>query len=390
MKKLIIPLLAIFLFASCSNEETISDEKIESQNFSIGKADVSYELIENLSRKFNEFKATNEAREKMSRINGKKAECTETVFVPDDYPTIQEALFAVCENGNVFVRSGVYNESPGADKPGIFIKAIGDVTLKGGFGLGADNVKIHGFKIDNAYSNWGKVGIASAPGFNGFDIKHNTIFSTENINTPGLPFGHIGIYLNYCDNAIIAENTISGNMEVGIFIDAVGLDFPWSPPHPFGSSSNNTISNNTITGIIGDIDVLYPGSGIFLRNADNTRVQGNNIDTTNGWGIRLTADYGQSCDDNIVKNNSVKNTLYDGIGSYFDGNGTIGINSNNTIGPNNESNYNGYSGIHLDEYSHNNHVFNNTAMNNSSCDIINEGTDNTFKNNFSDCTIGVD
>ncbi|RPA68556.1 right-handed parallel beta-helix repeat-containing protein [Cyclobacteriaceae bacterium YHN15] len=389
MKKLIISLLAILFFASCTNEDIVPIEKIDSQSFSTKKAEMSYALLEQLSREFNEFRATNEVRKQKANINGKKVECTETVFVPDDYPTIQEAIFAVCENGKVFVRSGTYYESPGTETPGIFIKAIGDVTLKGGFGLGADNVKIHGFKIDNAYSNWSKVGIGSAHGFNGFDIKHNTIYSTET-NNPYLPFGHIGIYFSYCDNAIIAQNTISGNMEVGIWIDAIGLDFPWSPPHAFGSSSNNTISNNTITGIIGDLNVLYPGSGINLRNADYTKVQGNNIDTTNGWGIRLMADFGQSCDGNIVKNNSVKNTLYDGIGSSFGGNGTIALNSNNTIGPNNESNNNGELGIHLDEYSLNNIVFNNTAKNNSLCDIVNEGIDNTFKNNSSDCAIGID
>ncbi|MCS5491329.1 right-handed parallel beta-helix repeat-containing protein [Algoriphagus limi] len=390
MKKLIFPLLAILFLASCTNEDIVPIEKIDSQNFSTKKVEMSTTLLEQLSREFDEFRATNEVRKQKAKINGKKVECTETVFVPDDYPTIQEAIFAVCENGKVFVRSGTYYESPGTETPGIFIKAIGDVTLKGGFGLGADNVKIHGFKIDNAYSYWGpKVGIASAPGFNGFDIKHNTIYSTET-NNPYLPFGHIGIYFGYCDNAIIAHNNISGNMEVGIFIDAVVLELPGSPPQPFRSSINNTISNNTITGIFGDLNVLYPGSGIVLRCADNNRVQGNNIDTTNGWGIRLIADFGQSCDGNIVKNNSVKNTLYDGIGSYFGGNGTIAHNSNNTIGPNNESNNNGESGIYLDEYSLNNIVFNNTAKNNSLCDIVNEGTDNTFKNNSSDCAIGID
>ncbi|MEM3378725.1 MAG: hypothetical protein QXV09_05445 [Candidatus Bathyarchaeia archaeon] len=35
---------------------------------------------------------------------------TETVIVPDDYRSIQEAINAVADGGTVFVRNGVYKE----------------------------------------------------------------------------------------------------------------------------------------------------------------------------------------------------------------------------------------------------------------------------------------
>ena len=47
-------------------------------------------------------------------------------------------------------------------------------------------------------------------------------------------------------------------------------------------------------------------------------------------------------------------------------------------------------GIILYQETSNNHTFNNTAMNNTVFDIANFGTNNTFKINKAENTIGVD
>ena len=378
----ILALIYLLVAASCSKDsQTPEFDPADQSQQLIGKTpseQITFDQIEMISSKIEEVKEMRGSRYQRSN-------CTETVFVPDDYPTIQEAIFAVCENGNVFVRSGVYQESPGIDTDGIFIKAIGEVTLKGGFGMGANNVSIHGFSIDNSFSEFSRVGIACGPGFNGFDLKHNTIYSSGT-SPVGYPFGHIGIYLEYSDDNRIVQNDISGNMEVGIYIDAIRLDFPGSSGHPFGGSTNNVISNNTITGIFGNLDVFYAGTGIQLRgDTDNTTVNGNTVNSSNGWGISLWsfANLGKECDHNTVKNNAVEDHSSNGIEVYFGG-------SDNTIGPNNESNANGQAGIVLYDYSADNHVFNNTALNNGFCDLVNLGTNNTFKKNTTDCDLGVD
>jgi hypothetical protein len=112
-------------------------------------------------------------------------------------------------------------------------------------------------------------------------------------------------------------------------------------------------------------------------------IQGNTINSSD-HGILLVSnstDDITSCKNNIVKNNVSKNNRYYGIG-------LLGV-VNNTIGPNNTSDDNGYFGIFLNRGSDNNYVFNNSAMNNFLCDIVNHGTNNTFKNNTASCTTGV-
>ncbi|MBT8313727.1 MAG: right-handed parallel beta-helix repeat-containing protein [Maribacter sp.] len=389
MKKLIIPLLAIFLFASCTNEELSSLESENSfdlkknniQISSLKNIETSNEQFDAIAKDYYQYKVINEARLASRDNTILKKGCVQTAKVPEDYPTIQEAVDAVCENGNVIVEPGTYNEYVLVTKPGIFLKAVGEVLLNGGFALYEGEIKIHNFKIDDTTAPiGGGVAIASFD-MNGFDIKNNTIYGS----------GHLAIYFKFCDNARIVGNDISGEREAAIYLDAYYYGATGSTDPHYGTSNNNSILNNTISDIVG---TWYPGYGIVVRgNSDYNKVNGNNINTTNGWGISIwslpqsdnpnwptTMD--ENTDYNIVKNNSVKNVLYDGIEIYFGG-------SNNTIGPNNESNNNGV-GIHLWEYSNNNHVFNNTARDNSLCDIVNEGANNTFKNNSSDCTIGVD
>ena len=151
MKKILVLLVfTIGIITSCSKDEPMQEDSpiasYDNLKGSIQKGDLDFRQINLISKKLDNLK-------KDTKSNIQKSGCLQTVFVPDDFPTIQEAIFAVCEYGNVFVKTGVYNESPGTLTPGIFIKAIGDVTLNGGFGIAADDVKIHGFKIDNADSS---------------------------------------------------------------------------------------------------------------------------------------------------------------------------------------------------------------------------------------------
>ena len=146
---------------------------------------------------------------------------------------------------------------------------------------------------------------------------------------------------------------------------------------------NNKIENNTIT------EVIIDGIQVY-EYASNNLINGNTISDMNcyfnfgGWAIHLE---GSDCNNNVLKNNTCVNN---DIPASFPDCGIIllGGTSNNTIGPNNTCNYNDF-GILLDAGTMYNHVFNNTALDNSAFDIFNLGTDNTFKNNTAENTLGL-
>ena len=294
------------------------------------------------------------------------------IIVPDDFPTIQEAIDAACDNATIIVKPGVYVEEVFVYKPGLKIIAqsedCNDVTLYGNFLLdsspdtefNADNVKIKNFNIVVEYAMlsgiWAKF-------VTGGEIKHNCISGD----------GLWCIMGKNCKDLLIQKNHVSQFIE-GIVLSGWGV--------PGSSCSNNKIINNTIT------EVAY---GIELyRNSANNMINGNNITAYSEnyggavaivlWGYEELEPY-----NNIIKNNQCNYNIPSNIPAF--GIWMIGGGSNNTIGPNNICNYNEW-GIYLDDGATDNHVFNNTALYNTEWDIYNLGTGNTFKNNKAENTFG--
>lgn len=368
MKRLLF-FTALFIagtcFTSCQKE---SLKSTEGSNNSIKSAHPEIDKLDIVSQKFSQMAARNEVRLARLGIDASR-ECVQTAIVPDDYATIQEAVDAVCEYGNVIVKSGTYNEDAVVIyKDGISVKAAGNVTLNGGFGIEdyVKDVRIQKFKIDmtNAYYIVGIGGFFN----NGCEIKQNTIYGSN----------HIGIYFRYCNNMSITKNTVSdGDIDYGIYIDA------WFEGGM--SCVNNKILNNTVIGINAQWAPGSWGTGIQLRgDCDNNIVQGNEVYSCL-YGISLWLSYAdyERCDHNIVKNNISNDNVYSGIEIGLGG-------SNNTIGPNNTANNNGDYGIIFWDETIENHTFNNTALNNTFFDIVNLGTDNSFKKNIAGSTYGVD
>jgi len=79
-----------------------------------------------------------------------------TIIVPDDYPTIQEAINAANPGDTIFVRAGTYYENVVVNKSVLLVGENKELTLIDGDGIGnvvsviASNVIIHNFTIQNS------------------------------------------------------------------------------------------------------------------------------------------------------------------------------------------------------------------------------------------------
>jgi parallel beta-helix repeat protein len=175
-----------------------------------------------------------------------------TITVPDDYPTIQEAINNATDGSTIFVRAGTYPEHLIIDKP---LSLIGEdrnstiIDAKGTFGeivcVTSDYTYIEGFTFQG-------VGHASYYGTRGvlnFSSSNNII--TNNIITNN---GMSGIVLDSSHNNSIVHNDIISN-HYGIILHA--------------NSTDNIITGNTI---IGDDRTC-----ILLAGASNNMIVANNI-----------------------------------------------------------------------------------------------------------------
>jgi parallel beta-helix repeat protein len=239
------------------------------------------------------------------------------IYVPTNYPTIQEAVNQAISGDTIFVRNGTYYEHVVIDKRVSLIGENRNSTIIDGEGTGnviyiaANNVQISNFTIQN-----GGKGLYSSGIFidhsSGNNISHNTIANSSN-----------GICLAYSAGNNISDNTVSDN-KYGISLY---------------SSSNNDIYGNKAT------DNKY---GVALYSSSNNRVHSNNVLPNMIMGIYLNSSNNNSISDNTISSNS-----YEGIRLDFSNNSAI---SGNTISNNDY-------GIRLSS-SDNNLVSGNTVTNN--------------------------
>ena len=227
----------------------------------------------------------------MSQINVQPARAgPKTIIVPEDYPTIGEAVDNASPQDTVFVKSGVYYENVWIDKSVSVLGedsentvVIGEGGVNGGnvLTLAADNVKVSGFTIKSAdYS------ILSQHA-NGINIKGDncTVRGNNILNT------FWGVLCAIQSSTLIAQNNITGTFKEGI---------------RFYGGSLNTISGNFIAG--------NKASGIAMEGYSNV-ISGNTI-RNNTRGIGLGASY------SVVFGNVLSDHSESGI--YF-------VGSNNTI-----------------------------------------------------------
>lgn len=203
-----------------------------------------------------------------------KAE-TNTIVVPDDFATIQEAIDFASDGDTVFVKSGFYNESVSIDKK---ISLVGEdpetTTIVGDYRLNGtvvlirhDNVSLSGFTVQPSAYSFSRKGVHLLH-VNYCNVIGNILFDNG-----------YGVWLYGASENSIKRNTINGPeaRSTGIF----GEDSP-----------NNWISDNIVTN---------NQNGILFWKSDSNTFYNNTIINNQEFGLNVRSN------NNFVSNNVVSN-----------------------------------------------------------------------------------
>ncbi|MCW7080468.1 MAG: right-handed parallel beta-helix repeat-containing protein [Candidatus Methanospirare jalkutatii] len=277
-----------------------------------------------------------------------------TIYVPDDYLTIQSAVNAASTGDTIIVRDGLYKEHVIVNKQ-LTIKSergYANCVVNGEgsdvFALYADGIRIEGFTITG-----GRHGI--------FINSNNNSISNNNISSNN----EDGIYIPSSNNNIISNNIISNND------DGISLWY----------SNNNCISDNIISN---------NNNGTYIYHSNNNSISNNNI-LNNGYGIYLEYSNGTNILNNNISNNgcgiylwysnkssiSYNNISYNGYGIIL-GWCYYGYSNENSISYNNIS-YNGFSIV---IYGSGNIISNNNISSNYYNGVGISGSNNIISNNI--------
>jgi len=190
-----------------------------------------------------------------------------TIVVPDDYPTIQEAINKANNGDTVYVRQGTYFENIVVNKTISLVGENKSMTVINGNKTGttisvkALNATIEEFTITNG-TNGGLV-ISDA---GGIIVRNNVIINNLGPKYPSY-FSGAGMVVHNSINCLVSRNLVKFNDKTAIKI---------------GSSHKIIIDNNTIQN---------NGEGISISGSTNCKLRQNTIigDNSNfgvsGWGL---------------------------------------------------------------------------------------------------------
>jgi len=193
-----------------------------------------------------------------------------TIVVPDDYPTIQEAIDAANPGDTIYVRSGIYEGNVYVSKSLSLIGECKNTTVIVGDGRGnvvdivADNVVISRFSIKHA-GNY----------FSGIFLENS---SSSFVFDNNVEDNYYGVKLYNCSNCLVFRNNATNNRWGHIVLD---------------SSHNCSVLNNFVAG---------NWMGIYLLNCSDCSISRNIIAKANGSGIELEHSSGCSISRNHAYN----------------------------------------------------------------------------------------
>jgi len=147
-----------------------------------------------------------------------------TIYVPTDYPTIQEAINHANQGDTIYVYNGTYHENVLLNKTLSLVGENESTTIIDGSGIGnvvkvtSNNVNVTGFSLQNGRREWGFYGILL------YNCTDNRIINNIVRNNQE------GIRIAYGSNNTLIENAVEDNSG-GIRLD---------------TSSYNLLQNNTL------------------------------------------------------------------------------------------------------------------------------------------------
>ncbi|UCE38182.1 MAG: right-handed parallel beta-helix repeat-containing protein [Thermoplasmata archaeon] len=285
-----------------------------------------------------------------------------TIYVPNDYPTIQDAINAAKGGDTVYVYSGTYYENVLVNKTVNLTGENKEFTIIKGGGAGeavyvnANWVNITGFTITGDDPNVDGLII---------DSDNNTIadnkFSTSKI----------GIYIWKSSGITVLNNIMSDN---GIYIEGDSLEH-WNT-HNIDIS--NTVNDKPIHYWKNQIEGIVPSDAgqVILANCTNVIVEAQIINT-----VTVGILSGFSSNNNIITNSVFSCKYLYGIELYYSS-------GNNIISNFIDSNPSYALYLH---YSNGNNITNNTFTNNGADSIrLINSHGNNITENFISSPIGGD
>jgi parallel beta-helix repeat protein len=280
--------------------------------------------------------------------------------------TIMEAINNASSGDTVFVYNGTYLEQVTIAKTISLVGEANNVTIIDGGGIGtvvyvtANWVNISGFTVKNSSSIVHSAGI-ELHGVNNCTIADNNVSSNN----------QLGIFLNHSNGNRIENNDADDN--IGIFGAGIYLSY----------SNNNTVINNTASG---------NAYGLYAEYSANNSMTLNNASSNRNEGLSF-----YSTSNSTIANNSFYSNAYRGIfvlmseGIIVADNrvisNTIGVyieSSSNCSVVNNSVSNNADTGLFL-QASYHNMIHNNTIMNHMRFGIEERSSyDNLILNNSLD------
>jgi len=223
-----------------------------------------------------------------------------TIVVPDDYATIQEAVGNAAGGDTVFVKKGIYSVDEnstivisktlslmGEDPAGTVILGASSTYYDKGIAirLAAPNITVSGFTITNFKVAIAIVNYNAEPYPSGCKITNNNIVNNAEgirpqrnnllISENNITKNNGGITGYNTENVVVTRNNISEN--------TYGINI--------GICRNIIVSENQISCNTGGLNLYYYGPHL---------VYGNNI-TNNSWGIR----FAEGCGNATVYGNNI-------------------------------------------------------------------------------------
>lgn len=265
-------------------------------------------------------------------------------IVPNNFPTIQEAINDASDGDTIFVFNGTYYENVVVNKSvSIIGESRGGTVVDGNnstkpvMWIQADNVSISEFCLRNASGGGQGILVQNSPNV---VITHNLVHSTT-----------FGITVQGCSNTTISDNNLTDNY-------GHGLELDWS--------NNLDVLDNCISG--------NSNEGIYVYDCQNCSIGGNTVSGNHWSGVLI-----QSGSGNLLNHNTVTNNGPIGGVWLFDGTTNNMITSN--IVSNNSRGI--YIGFWTDYYpsSHGNLVVGNTFTGNDVGIDVDYGIGNAIYHN---------